>query len=112
MSHKKLYSLYSMSFYTKGLLSLPSLVMKNFERIVKDEIISLTGNRLDPLQFAYQTGKSVDDAKIFILDKIYKHLEKPSSHASLLFTDSSAILSRCSPLFYNSCAMIKMKLSH
>lgn len=44
--------------------------MKNFEEISKDEITSLISGRLDPLQFAYQAGKSVDEAKLFILEFI------------------------------------------
>ena len=42
--------------------------MKIFEKIIKDEIMSLVSGKLDPLQFAYQTGKGVDDAKLFLLD--------------------------------------------
>lgn len=59
--------------------------MKSFERILKDETISLIGSKLDPLEFAYQTGKWVKE--LFILDRLYKHLERPKTHARLLFAD-------------------------
>lgn len=49
-------------------VALTSLVMKNFEKILKENVVSLIDGRLDPLQFAYQAGKGVNDAKLFILD--------------------------------------------
>lgn len=78
-------------------VALTSLVMKTFEKILKDEIVSLIDGKLDPLQFAYQAGKGVDDSKIFILDRLYKHLEKPNSHARLLFADFSSAFNKMQP---------------
>ena len=78
-------------------VALTSLVMKIFEKIIKDEIMSLVSGKLDPLQFAYQTGKGVDDAKLFLLDTMYKHLEKPGSHARLLFADFSSAFNKMQP---------------
>ena len=78
-------------------VALTSLVMKVLEKILKDEIVSLINGKLDPLKFAYQPGKGVDDAKIFILDRLYKHLEKPSSHARLLFSDFSSAFNKMQP---------------
>ena len=66
-------------------VALTSLVVKNIEKIIKDEVLALVKGKLDPLQFAYQPGKGVDDAKLFILDTLFKHLETPKSHARLLF---------------------------
>ena len=79
------------------LVALTSLVMKNFEKILKDEITSLISGRLDPLQFAYQAGKSVDDAKLFILHRAHKHLEKLGSHVRLLFADFSSAFNKMQP---------------
>lgn len=62
---------------------------------MRDEVVSLIHGKVDPLQFAYQTGKGVEDAKLFILDKAYKHLESPNSHIRLLFADFSSALTRC-----------------
>lgn len=47
-----------------------SLVMKSFEKNLKDKIILWTSDILDPLQFAYQAGKGMEDAKLFIVDRI------------------------------------------
>lgn len=78
-------------------VALTSLVMKILEKILKAEIMSLVTGKLDPLQFAYQTGRSVDDAKLFILDTVYKHLEKPGSHVRLLFADFSSAFNKMQP---------------
>ncbi len=78
-------------------VALTSLVVKNLEKILKDEVLTLVEGKLDPLQFAYQRNKGVDDAKLFILDKIYKHLEKPKSHARLLFADFSSAFNKMQP---------------
>ena len=78
-------------------VALTLLIMKIFEKILKDEIVSLVYDKLDPLQFAYQPGKGVEDAKLLILDRIYKHLEKPKSHVRLLFADFSSAFNKMQP---------------
>ncbi len=50
-----------------------SLIMKIFEKIVKN----LVNGKPDPLQFAYQAGRGVEDAKLLIVNNLCKHLEKP-----------------------------------
>ena len=78
-------------------VALTSLVMKTFEKILKDITLSLIEGKLDPLQFAYQAGKGVEDAKLFILNTVFKHLEKPKSHARLLFADFSSAFNKMQP---------------
>lgn len=75
-------------------VALTSLVIKTFEKVIKDKIVSLTDGKLDSLQFPYQAGKGVNDAKLFILDKVYKHLEKPKSHARILFAYFSSAFNK------------------
>ena len=53
-------------------------------------MVSFADGQWDPLQFAYQAGKGIGDAKLFILDEVYKHLEKLKSHARILFADFSS----------------------
>ena len=50
-------------------IALTSLVMKKFF------ILAVTECNLDPLQFAYRFGRGVDDAKLFILNTLYRYLE-------------------------------------
>ena len=78
-------------------VALTSLAMKTLEKIVKDLLSSATETFLDPLQFAYRAGRGVDDAKLFILNTLYKHLEKPNAHARILFADFSSAFNTVQP---------------
>lgn len=78
-------------------VALTSLVMKAMEKIIKQHIICQTESLLDPLQFAYRARRGVDDAKIFIMDTIHKHLELPDSSARLLFADFSSAFNTLQP---------------
>ncbi len=51
-----------------------------------------TGPLLDPLQFAYQVNRSVDDAVNMGLHYILQHLDKPGTYAMILFVDSAPLL--------------------
>ena len=78
-------------------VALTSLVMKTLEKLVKSLILPIIESQLDPLQFAYQAGRGVKDAKLFILDKVYTHLEKPTAHAKILFADFSSAFNLMQP---------------
>ena len=78
-------------------VALTSLVMKTLEKIIKSLIMSATEQKLDPLQFAYRAGRGVDDAKLFILNKLYSHLEKSHAHARILFADFSSAFNLMQP---------------
>ena len=56
-------------------IALTSLVMKTLEKIIEFFILAVTECNLDPLQFAYRSGRGVDDAKLFTLNTLYRHLE-------------------------------------
>ena len=43
-------------------VALTSVIMKGFERLVKDHITSTLPDTLDPLQFAYRPNRSTDKA--------------------------------------------------
>lgn len=78
-------------------VALTSLVMKAMERIIKEHITKASSSMMDPLQFAYQAGRGVDDAKIFILNTLHKHLEIPNTSARLLFADFSSAFNTMQP---------------
>ena len=78
-------------------VALTSLVMNTLEKIVKSLILSAAEPILDPLQFAYRAKRGVEDAKLFLLDKLYKHLELPQSHARILFADFSLAFNTMQP---------------
>ena len=78
-------------------VALTLLVMKTLEKIVRSFILSVVQPILDPLQFAYRTGRGVEDAKLFRLDKLYKHLELMQSHARILFAGFSSAFNTMQP---------------
>lgn len=57
---------------------------------MKNLVLSIMDGKLDPVQFAYQAGRAVEDAQLLILNNLYKHLEKLQAHARLLFADFSS----------------------
>ena len=71
--------------------------MKTLEKIIKFFILAVTERNLDPLQFAYRSGRGVDDAKLFILNTLYRHLEGPQTHARILVVDFSSAFNTIQP---------------
>lgn len=78
-------------------IALTSLVMKCFEQLVKRYIVSETQHLLDPLQFAYQASRGVEDAIGTLLHLLHTHLEKPKTHAKILFVDFSSAFNTIQP---------------
>lgn len=74
--------------------------MKIFEKIITYMMVSFADGKLDPLQFPYRTSKGVNDAKHFILNKVYKHLESHSPVQGFYLLTFCLLLIRCSPTFY------------
>ena len=71
--------------------------MKTLEKIIKFFILAVTERNLDPLQFAYRYWRGVDDAKLFILNTLYRHLEGPQTHARILVDDFSSAFNTIQP---------------
>ena len=78
-------------------VALTSLIMKQFEKLVKSELVEKTEHLLDPLQSAYRTGRGVQDALATLLNLLYKHLEGSKNHARLLFIDFSSAFNTIQP---------------
>ncbi|KAL0159564.1 hypothetical protein M9458_043289, partial [Cirrhinus mrigala] len=57
----------------------------------------ITETLLDPLQFAYQANRSVDDAVNMGLHYILQHLDKPGTYARSLFVDCSSAFNTAIP---------------
>ncbi len=92
-------------------VALTSLIMKIFEKILKVLVMSSIEG-LDPSQFAYQAGRGVEDAKLFILNHLYKHLEKPQARARLLFADFSSAFNTLQPHLLIERLVSKFEISH
>ena len=78
-------------------VALTAIVMKCFERIVKDFIVNLTKPFIDPLQFAYRTERSVEDAILTLLHGIYSHLDRSTAYVRTLFVDFSSAFNLIQP---------------
>ena len=70
-------------------VALTSVAMKVCEKLVLNTLKPLVENYLDPLQFAYRSKRSTDDAILFSLEKLYSHLEltRAGHSARIMFFD-------------------------
>jgi hypothetical protein len=59
------------------------------ERVVAEELNTMVGESLDPLQFAYKPRRCVEDASL-ALDTVTRHLDSQHSFVRILFMDFSS----------------------
>ena len=73
-------------------VALTAVPMKILERVFLNKFKSCVSPFLDPMQFAYQSGRSCEDALLTLLDKMYSHLERArfGNSVRLLFLDFSS----------------------
>ncbi len=71
-------------------VALTPIFSKCFEKLVSDYICSVLPASLDPLQFAYRSNRSTDDAIAFTLHTALSHLENNNTYARMLFMDYSS----------------------
>ncbi len=80
-------------------VALTSIVMKAFERLLKNHICSSIPATLDPLQFAYQPNRSTDDAISQVLHSSLTHIDsKNGNFVRLLFIDYSSAFKTIVPI--------------
>jgi hypothetical protein len=70
-------------------VALTSVIIKCFERLVKDHIPSTLPDTLDPLQFAYHPNRSTYDAIAIAMHTALSHLDKRNTYGRMLFIDYS-----------------------
>ena len=70
-------------------VALTSVIMKCFERLVKDHITSTLPATLDPLQFAYCPNRSTNNAIAITMHTALSHLDKRNTYVRMLFIDYS-----------------------
>ena len=78
-------------------VALTSDIMKCFESIVKKHLWSYVQNISDKFQFAYRSGRSVDDAVVTLLDILCAHLDHAKCYSRLLFIDFSSAFNTIKP---------------
>ncbi len=92
-------------------VALTSVIMKCFERIILKEIKLCFTPSQDGLQFAYRSGRSVDDAISLFLDNVYSHLDKPRTYCRILFVDFSSAFNTIQPhILVNKLNDLKMNM--
>ncbi|KAI2645121.1 hypothetical protein H4Q32_027825 [Labeo rohita] len=70
-------------------VALTPVVMMCLEKLVLTHINHMVPDTIDPLQFAYRTNRSVDDATAIALHHILQHLESSRTYVRMLFLDYS-----------------------
>ena len=71
--------------------------MKSLERLILKHLRSVVKSSLHPLQFAYQPHIGVEDAIIFLLHRVYTHLEEAGSTVRVMFFDFSSAFNTIRP---------------
>ncbi len=71
-------------------VALTPIFSKCFEKLVREHICSVLPASLDPLQFAYRSNHSTDDAIAFTLHTALSHLENKNTYVRMLFVDYSS----------------------
>ena len=80
-------------------VALTYVVMKVFERIVLSHLKYATNHLVDPLQFAYKAGRSVDDAVSILVHNVLQYLDTPKKYACILFVDFSSAFNTIVPSY-------------
>ena len=78
-------------------VALTSVAMKYFERLVMAHINTIIPETLDPLQFAYCTNRSTDDAISIAHHTALSHLDKRNTYVRMLFIDYSSAFNNIVP---------------
>jgi hypothetical protein len=81
-------------------VTLTSVIMKCFERLVKDHITSTLPDTLDPLQFADRPNRSTGDAIAITLHTAHCPIPsgKRNTYIRMLLTDYSSAFNTIIPL--------------
>ncbi len=78
-------------------VALTPIFSKCFEKLVREYICSVLPASLDPLQFAYRSNRSTDDAIAFNLHTALSHLENKNTYVRMLFVDYSSAFNTIVP---------------
>ncbi|KAK1791630.1 hypothetical protein P4O66_013631, partial [Electrophorus voltai] len=78
-------------------ISLKSIILKCFERLVMRHIKTQLLPFLDPLQFTYRSNRSTDDAISTTLHLALTHLDKKGTYVRMLFIDFSSAFNTIVP---------------
>ena len=78
-------------------IALTSVIIKCFERLVKDHITSNLPDTLESLKFAYQPNRSTDNVITTALHPALSHLDKMNTYVRMLIIDYSSAFNTIVP---------------
>ncbi len=78
-------------------VALTPIFSKCFEKARQRTLCSVLPASLDPLQFAYRSNRSTDDAIAFTLHTALSHLENMNTYVRMLFVDYSSAFNTIVP---------------
>ncbi len=78
-------------------VTLTPIFSKCFEKLIREHICSVLPASLDPLQLAYHSNRSTDDAIAFTLHTALSHLENKNTYVRMLFVDYSSAFNTIVP---------------
>lgn len=78
-------------------VALTSYIMKIMERLVLAHMGPPVDSVMDPLQFAYKLQVGVEDAIIYMLQRVYSHLDRAGSMVRIMFFDFSSAFNTIQP---------------
>ncbi|XP_030277205.1 uncharacterized protein LOC115584018 [Sparus aurata] len=78
-------------------VALTSHIMQTLERLILEQLRPMVRPFTDPLQFAYQPRLGEEDGIIYLLNRVYTHLDKPASTVRVMFFDFSSAFNTICP---------------
>ena len=83
-------------------VALTAILMKCFEKVVKNRLQTYVSTYTDPYQFAYACNRCVDDATLALTDYVLEHLDNANTtsrkyYSKILFIDFSSAFNTIQP---------------
>ena len=78
-------------------VALTPILMKCLERIVLSKLLPQVKSQIDPLQFAYQAKRGVEDATLTLVHNLQQHLDGVGNSTRVLFVDFSSAFNTMQP---------------
>ena len=91
-------------------MTITSVVMKCFEKIVLRHLLDLTKGMQDPFQFAYKPNRSIEDAILTLLHNTFLHTNNPKTYVRILFADFSSAFNTIKP-YHLAKKLVRLNIS-
>ena len=78
-------------------IALTATTSKIMEKMVQKHLAKTLKDQLDPMQFAYQPNRDVEDAVLTLVHNTLSHAESPNAYTRILFIDFSSAFNTIRP---------------